>query len=113
MELPQNTQEKIKKLQEYEQKIQTLTLQRQKLDSQQGEVESAMSALDDKSAGEAFKIIGNVMVSSDKPTLKKELSEQKRKLELRATTLEKQQDQLKQVAEALQKEVLKHIEGKK
>jgi prefoldin beta subunit len=109
MELEKKTQEKLKKLQEYEHQIQALAVQRQKLDSQGSEIQSAVKALSEP--GEAFKIIGNVMVSAHKPELKKELEQQKAKLELRISSLQKQQDQLNAVAGALQKEVLKHMKG--
>jgi prefoldin beta subunit len=111
MDLPKDAQEKIKKLQGYEQKVSALGLQRHKVESELSEVESALNAISDKETSEIYKIIGNVMVAADKPSLKKELEEQKKKVQLRITSIEKQEDQLRQVAEAMQKEVLKEMRG--
>ncbi len=110
MELPKEAQEKIKKLQNYEQKIQSLNLQRQKLDSELSEIESALKAIE-ASKEDVYKIIGNVMVAASKPNIRKELEERKKKLQLRINSLEKQEDELRQVASAIQKEVLKNING--
>ena len=109
MELPQEAQDKIKQLSGYEQKLQALGLQRHKVETELSEVESAITAL--KDAKEAFKIIGNVMVDADKAALKSDLETQKKKVTLRISSLEKQEDQLRQLSEAVQAQVLKQLKG--
>ena len=62
-----------------------------------------------KTKKDAYKIIGTIMVSSDKEELKKELEEQKEILELRLKNLDKQENNFKDKAEEIQKEVMKDI----
>jgi len=113
MDIPQATQEKIQKLQLYEQKIQALLAQRQEVESSLSEIDSALEALNNSKEKESFKIIGNVMILQKNSEIKTELEMDKKKVDLRIKNLEKQENELKSVAEAMQKEVLKQIEGKK
>ena len=107
MDLSKGAQEKVRKLQQYEQNVQALNLQSQQLEKEMTEIDSAISALEDKATKDVFKIIGNIMVTADKIKLKADLNNQKKKIEIRISALEKQQEQIKQVAEAMQAEVLK------
>lgn len=68
------------------------------------EVESAEKELSDSK--EAYKIISNIMVASDKEKIKKELKDRKEVLKTRIESFEKQEAKLKEKAEELQKEVL-------
>jgi len=113
MDLPKSAQEKIQKLQLYEQKINALMLQKQEFEAQAIEIDSAITAISQSKEKESYKIIGNVMILSENSKLKEDLEGNKRKLELRIKSLEKQENELKSVAEAIQKEVLKQMEGKK
>ena len=74
-------QNKINQLSMMEQNIQNFALQKQQFQAQLLEIESAEKEL--KESKEAFKIIGNIMVSTDKETLKKDLSEKKETLKTR------------------------------
>jgi len=107
MDLSKGAQEKVRKLQQYEQNVQALNLQSQQLEKEMTEIDSAISALEDKATKDVFKIIGNIMVTADKIKLKADLNNQKKKIEIRISALEKQQEQIRQVAEAMQAEVLK------
>jgi len=75
---------------------------------QLAEDENAMKELD-KTSKNAYKIIGTIMVSSSREELKKELKEQKDILDLRIKSLEKQENNFKEKAEEIQKEVMKDI----
>jgi len=72
------------------------------------ENENALEELE-KSKKDAYKIIGAIMISSDKDNLKKELKEQKDILDLRIKSLDKQEKSFKEKAEDIQKEVMKEI----
>ncbi len=111
MEIPKSAQEKIKRIQVYEQKIQALAMQRQEIENSLNEIESALEAIKDSKEKSSFKIIGNVMVMKDNSEIKEELNFNKKKLEMRIKNLEKQENELKSVAEAIQKQALKEIEG--
>ena len=111
MDIPKETQEKIMQLQQLEQNLQRFLLQKQHFQTQMLEIENALEELS-KSKGEAYKIIGTIMVSSDKDGLKKELAEKKEILELKLKNLEKQEDITKEKATKLQAEVMEKLKGK-
>ena len=103
-----DTQEKINQLQLYEQSVQSMLLQKQQLKAQGTEIDSALNEL--KDSKEQYKIIGNIMVNSDKESLQKELEEKKSQIELRVKSMEKQEDSIKEKMQSLQKEVMKGME---
>ena len=73
------------------------------------ENDNALNELE-KTKKDAYKIVGTIMVSSNKEDLKKELNEQKEILDLRIKSLEKQEKNFKEKAEDIQKEVMKEIQ---
>ena len=85
----EENQQKIQKLQLLEQNLQNFSMQKQQFQSQMIEVDSAFKELEN--ANEAYKIVGNIMISSDKEKLKEELKDKKERLELRIKTIEKQE----------------------
>tara|TARA_Y100000310_G_scaffold340694_1_gene437387 strand:+ start:344 stop:667 length:324 start_codon:yes stop_codon:yes gene_type:complete len=99
---------KIQQLQMLEQNLQNVVMQKQSFQMQLMENENAIKELD-KVKKDAYKIIGTIMVSSDKDELKKELNEQKEILDLRLKNLDKQENNFKEKAEEIQKEVMKDI----
>ena|SRR3989344_5538820 len=107
----ENTENKIAQLQMLEQNIQNFLMQKQTFQSQMIEVDNALDELE-KSKGKAYKIIGAIMISSDKEQLKKELHGKKEVIDLRIKTIEKQENQLKEKAAKLQTEVLAQIKTK-
>ncbi len=102
------TQEKINQIQMIQQNMQSLSVQRQQFQIQETEIESALSELEKTDS--SYKIIGNIMVKTDKGQLKKDLQEKHEMLKIRIGTLEKQEDKMREKAESLQQEVLKEIE---
>ncbi len=105
------TEEKINRLSMLEQNATQLNLQKQTFQSQLIEAESALAEI--KTAGEAYKIIGNIMVRADKDGLSKELISKKQLLESRIKSLEKQESSIKEKAKSLQKEIIKEVESSK
>ena len=105
--MKKETKEKIEQLQNLEQNINSLIAQKQQFQSQQLEVENALSQI--KDTKQIFRIIGNIMVSSESKIVKKELGEKKELLDLRLKTIEKQEDKLRKQAGELQKDVLKEM----
>ena len=99
---------KIQQLQLLEQNLQNISMQKQSFQMQLMENDNALEELD-KVKKDAYKIIGTIMVSSDKEELKKELKEQKEILDLRLKNLDKQENNFKDKAEEIQKEVMKGI----
>lgn len=103
-----DAKEKINQIQVIQQSMQNLSMQRQQSQIQETEIESALAELDKTDS--SYKIIGNIMVKTDKNTLKNELKEKHEMLKIRISSLEKQEEKLRANVESLQKEVLKEIE---
>jgi prefoldin beta subunit len=99
-----DSQEQIQRLQFLDQNMQQVVAQKQQYQVQLLELENAIKELE--TSPNAYKIIGNIMVASDKETLKKDLEEKRELAELRVKTFEKQEQQLKEKSEALREEVL-------
>ena len=104
MKIDKETEHKIKRLQLYEQNLQSLSLQKQQFQSQLVEVEAALKELERVES--AYKIVGNIMVQSKKDTLQKDLTHKKEMLELRVKTLDKKEESVRNKSKDLQKEVL-------
>lgn len=97
-------QENIGKLQLYEQNLQQMSLQKQQFQVQLIETDAALKELE--TTKKAYKIVGNIMVVSDKDSLRKELEEKKELVSLRIGAIEKQESQLREKAMALKSEVM-------
>ena len=107
MEVSKETEEKIGQLQMFEQSLQSFLGQKQQFQVQLVEVESALGELENTS--KAYKIVGNIMVESDKDELKADLQSKKEMLELRIKTMDKQETQVRERASKLQSDILKNM----
>lgn len=108
--MDKKTQEKIQTLQLLEQNLQNFLMQKQQFQAQLVEIESALSELG--KSKEAYKIVGNIMVSSEKESLEKELKEKQETLGVRIRSIEKQENSIKDRAKKLQEEVLGEMKEK-
>jgi prefoldin beta subunit len=99
-------QQKIQEIQMMEQSLQNLLLQKQAFQMELSETESALQAIAD-SGEEIFKIIGQLMVKTEKPKVTEELENKKKMLELRTKTMETQENSLTEQVEKLREEVMK------
>ena len=108
--MKKDTQEKISQLQLIEQNMQNFLMQKQQFQSQLVEIESALKELE--KTDNAYKIIGNIMVGTDKAELEKDLNEKKETISLRIKTLEKQEKEIKEKASSIQKEVMEELKEK-
>ena len=107
MDISQETEQKINQLQMFEQSLQNFLGQKQQFQVQLVEIESALNELNNTE--KAYRIIGSIMVESDKSELKADLQSRKERLELRIKTMEKQEAQVREKASKLQSEILKKI----
>jgi prefoldin beta subunit len=108
MEIDKETQEKIQELQSYEQNFHSLLVQKQAFQIELNETENAFSEIS-KSPEEVFKLVGNIMIKSNKVSLEKELKQKKDLLSLRLKAIENQEKQLSDQLEELREEVMKKI----
>ena len=111
MEMNKDTEEKIRQLQLFEQNMHNIITQKQRFQSQLLEIENALSELQD-AQGKVYKIVGTIMIDATKHTLEKDLNERKDVLELRLKSVKKQEDDYKERAEKIQKEVMRELEQK-
>jgi prefoldin beta subunit len=104
MEIDSETEKKIQEAQAIEQNLQNLLMQKQAFQVEMGEIENALDELK-KSSGEVYKIVGGLMIRSEKTALLSELTEKQRVLQLRISSMEKQEKILEQKAENSRKEL--------
>ena len=106
--LDAQTQEKIKELQGYEQNIHNLLMQKQAFQMELSETENAISEIS-AAKDVIYKLIGNIMIRSDKNKLEEELKKKKELISLRIKSIESQHTSIENQLESLKKEVLKKI----
>jgi len=98
------TEEKLSRLQLLEQSRQTINVQKQNFQMRLLEIESALKELE--KSDDVYKIIGNIMLSSDKEELKKELENEKNMLNLRIDSMNKQEETIREKMKKLQNEIM-------
>ena len=109
--MDKETEQQIGQLQMIEQSLQSLMLQKQNFQAALLECETAVSEVG-KSKGEAYKIVGGIMVSSDKTELTKELNSKADVLKLRIKNIESQEESIGEKAKKLQEEVVGKLKNK-
>ena len=105
--MDKDTEAKIQQLQAIEQNMQSYNIQKQTIQSQILESEFALRELENTTT--AYKIIGNIMVASNKDELIKEITNKLSLLKTRFEKIEKQESRLQKEAEELQKEVMTKV----
>ncbi len=108
MNLDKETQEKIQELQSYEQNLSSLLMQKQAFQMELSETENAFEEIT-KSKDDVFKLLGNIMIKSNKSEVEKELKQKQELLALRLKSIEKQETELTKKSEELKEEVMKKI----
>lgn len=97
--------DKIQEMQLFEQNMQNLLLQKQAFQMELAETESALEEMKN-SGDEVFKIIGQLMIKSEKSKLTSELENKKKILELRLKSFEKQEKIFEDKIEKLREELI-------
>ena len=95
----------IQEIQMIEQTIQNLLLQKQAFQMELSETQQALEEI--RNAGEeVFKIIGQLMLKTDKKKIEEELKNKEKLLNLRVTTMEKQENALNEKLTSLRDAVV-------
>ena len=110
MEMDQETQQKIQELQGMEQNLNNLVMQKQAFQMELTETENALSEIS-KSKDDVFKLVGNIMIKADKKKTEDDLTKKKDLLSLRLKSIDSEEKNLSDNAEALKKEVMANIQG--
>src|SRR4030042_3263437 len=106
-EMPPQLRDQINRLQKFRMQLQMITQQRQQVEIRLKETEEALDELDKTDEKTSiYKSIGAILVKTKgKDEVVKELKENKESLELRKTTLNKQEERTKEKLNELQSKV--------
>jgi prefoldin beta subunit len=100
--LPPNVQERLLRLQQLQQTLQSILAQKQQVEMEKNEVEQTLAELT-KTADDAvmYKAIGSLLVKAEKAKVSDELTERKDLLVTRSTVIARQEERIRsQVKEA-------------
>lgn len=95
----------LQEMQFLEQNLQNILLQKQAFQMESAETKSALKELEN-AGEEVFKIIGQLMLKTDKSKIKEELLSKEKILELRMKNLDKQEKSFSEKLEELRKKLL-------
>ena len=98
---------KINQLQLLQQNLQNILSQKQQMQEQLMEINSALTEL--KKTETAYRIVGKIMIATHRDTLQSELHEKREVLEIRVKNFTEQEEKLKKNLEKTQKEVLEEL----
>jgi len=101
--LPPQVQERLLRLQQLQQTLQTVMAQKQQVDMEQTEVDQSLNELQ-KTAADAviYKAIGSLLVKAEKAKVTEELAERKELLTTRTTVLARQEERLRSQVKEVQ-----------
>ncbi len=100
--LPPNVQERLLRLQQLQQTLQSIMAQKQQVDMEKTEVDQTIAELT-KTADDVviYKAVGSLLVKAEKAKVTEELNERKSLLDTRTTVIARQEERIKaQVKEA-------------
>jgi len=108
MDIDKQTQQKIQTLQVLEQNLRNILLQKQAFQLELDETNNALEEVK-KTKKDIFRIVGQVMLKTEKKDMQKELKEKKDLLDLRMKSIIKQENQLTETLERLKAEIVDKI----
>ena len=95
-QMPPWLQEQIAKMQQSQQNLQSILMQKQQVEMENVESDKALEELKNASDGDqVFKYAGSILIKSDKKSLIDELEEKKELSKTKSTVLAKQEERLK------------------
>ncbi len=105
MEKKANKEEMLQEMQILEQNLQNTLVQKQSLQMELAETNSALEELK-KSDGEVYKVVGGLMIKSDKARIQKEMEEKIKFAEAKIVAIGKQEEFLEKKVEEIRKEMI-------
>ena|SRR3989338_5588623 len=102
--------QKIRELQELEQRSQQTLMQKQSFQIELNEISNALDELQ-KTGDEVYKILSGIMVKSEKQEILKELEEKKKINDLKINSISKQEIQVNDKIEKLREEITKGMKN--
>jgi len=108
--LPPQVQERLLRLQQLQQTLQNVFVQKQQLELELTEVEQALSELEKLPDDTViYKSIGTLLVKADKAKVTSDLNERKELLNMRISVLGKQEERLRGQLKELQEKIQKDL----
>lgn len=99
-------------LQQQEQQLKNISLQRQSLSYQKMETDNALEELRKSKEGEdVFKVVGPILIKKPKEEVVKELEDTREKLETRLKMIEKSEEKIREAAMRNQDKVREMLKG--
>jgi prefoldin beta subunit len=108
----QEIAKQIQELQVLEQNLQNFMAQKQLIQLELNETNTALEELK-KASGDVYKVFSGIMIKADKEKLSKDLGDKRKLLELRVNSLEKQEKIIESKVEELRKKVSASMEKEK
>jgi len=109
MNIDENTAKKVQELQFLDQNLQGFIAQKQTVQLELNETDNALDEIKKADDSEIYKIIGGIMIKAKKSDLTKDLEEKKKLLELRISSIEKQEKLLEEKASTLKEELNREL----
>jgi len=111
-QIPPWLQEQVGRLQQMQQNLQSIMLQKQHLESEHLETERALELLRKANDEDiVYKAAGSILVKSSKPTLVSELEEKKELANTRLTVLTKQEVRVKENLKEAETKIREMLKG--
>ncbi len=101
-------EKKLQEMQFLEQNLQNVLLQKQAFQMELSETKAALKEIE-KSGEDVFKIVGQLMIKTDKAKMQDELASKEKVLGLRTKTIEKQETSLTEQLDKLREEIMKKV----
>ena len=105
--------ETLNEMQNIQQQLQVLLMQKQNISMQVNEIKTALDEVKKTTSDDLFEIVGTVMLKRKKTELETSLKEKQEFLDLRLSSIEKQITKLTERSKELQKELLTDAGKKK
>lgn len=112
MELPQNVQHQLNQFQQLQQQAQAVAIQKQNVDIQLNETQTALDELKKTEAGtEVFKTAGNLLIKVERDATLEELEDKLETLKLRQQTMSRQEERVMKKLEEMQATIQQAMGG--
>jgi len=98
----QDAQQAIMEMQESQQKLQQIQIQKEETKADIKGLEKALTELEKEEDGEVYQNVGNLLIAKERDKLEEELSEKKEDLNVRVESLQKRQDTLEEKLQEIQ-----------
>lgn len=111
-QIPPWLQEQVARMQQLQQNLQSITVQKQHLETEQLEAERALETLKKANDGDAvYKAAGSILIKSTKVSLISELEEKKELANTRLTVLSKQEIRVKENLKEAETKIREMLRG--